>query len=245
MYLNSSDAIILRTHRLGEADKIVIFLSRKNGLVRGVARGARRLKSRFGAGLEPFTKVSISWAEREVRELVSIRQVEIEKSYFELSGNPEAVTALERMCAAALTFAPPAQPDERLFRMVSACFEALSRRPEASEAIIVYFELWLLKLSGFLPELSLCGGCGGVLEFCGGPLRFRPDGQIFCASCAAEAGEILHREALQWLMNWRRQEPLGWAERFLSEEAAVRRAVASFSGRLLTGVAGQRMPATS
>lgn len=242
MYLTSSEAIILRTHKLAEADKIVIFLSRKSGVVRGVARGARRLKSRFGAGLEPFTKVSISWAERESRELVSIRQVEIEKSYFDLSADPEAVTALESMCAAALSFAPPSQPDERLFRMVAACFDALSRRPDAAEAITVYFGLWLLKLGGFLPDLSVCGGCGTDPLRGGATVRFRPEGLIFCEPCAGGGGDPMRVESLRRLTDSRRLGPMGWAERFLRDDEKHRGEAAGYVRRLLTRVAGQRHP---
>ena len=77
MGLVETEAIILRTYNLAEADKIVICLTRKAGVVRGVARGSRRLKSRFGAGLEPVTLVSLSYHEKERSELVALRQAEI------------------------------------------------------------------------------------------------------------------------------------------------------------------------
>ncbi|HZI17223.1 MAG TPA: DNA repair protein RecO [Pyrinomonadaceae bacterium] len=240
MYLTNSEAIILRTHKLSEADKIVVFLSRKSGVVRGVARGARRLKSRFGAGLEPFTKVYISWAEKEARELVSIRQVEIEKSYFDLSRNPEAVSALEQMCASTLTFAPPSQPDERLFRMVAACVDALGERPEESEAVLIYFELWLLQLSGFLPDLSTCGACRVDLGAGAGRVSARPDGVLLCGSCAGEGDEPLGREVFQSLAASRRHGPRRWAEHFLLRDQAVRRETAKYSRRLLSRVTGQQ-----
>jgi DNA repair protein RecO (recombination protein O) len=242
MYLNNSEAIILRTHKLAEADKIVIFLTKRSGLVRGVARGARRLKSRFGAGLEPFTKVSISWAEKEARELVSIRQVEIEKSYFDLSSNPEVVETLERICASTLTFVQPSQPDERLFRMITACVEALEERPEVAEAVLTYFELWLLQLSGFLPDLKSCGGCGLDLAASGVRVSERADGVLLCPSCSGAAGEQLSREVYQALLFSRRQSPRRWAEHFLRLERVERREAAKYPRRLLARVTGQPQP---
>jgi DNA repair protein RecO (recombination protein O) len=92
--LVESEAIVLRTYNLAEADKIVVCLTRRAGLVRAVARGARRLKSKYGAGLEPYTLLSLSFYEKEGRELHSLRELEIVRSYFHLSGNMEVSAAL-------------------------------------------------------------------------------------------------------------------------------------------------------
>src|SRR5919199_637171 len=77
MPLRETEAFMLRTYTLKEADKICVFLSRDAGKLRGVAHGARRLKSRYGASLEPFTEVAISYFQKEHRELVSISNCEI------------------------------------------------------------------------------------------------------------------------------------------------------------------------
>src|SRR5713226_4035946 len=78
MGLVNTDAIVLRTYNLAEADRIVLCLTRNAGLVRAVARGARRMKSRFGAALEPFTFIKLDFYEKENRELVTISQPEIQ-----------------------------------------------------------------------------------------------------------------------------------------------------------------------
>jgi DNA repair protein RecO (recombination protein O) len=238
MVLKDSEAIILRTHKLAEADKIVIFLSRRSGLVRGVARGARRLKSRFGAGLEPFTRVRISWAEKEERELVSISQVEIEQSYFNLSSRPEVVAVLEQMSAHTLLFAQPHQTDERLYRMVLACVEALKSGPEMAEAVMTYFELWLLKLSGFLPDLSSCGPCGRELFHARAGVKAGADGVLYCAACATESLQSLEGETVNCLIVSREEGPGRWAERLLLQNKFVRGQAAGFSRRLITRTAG-------
>src|ERR1700750_1423913 len=93
MGLVETEAIVLHTHKLADADKIVVSLTEKYGLVRGVAKGARRLKSRFGASLEPFTLINLTFFEKETRELVSIRSAEIIRSYFGAAGGSDTVPA--------------------------------------------------------------------------------------------------------------------------------------------------------
>ena len=93
MALLDSEALILRSYNLAEADKIIVSLSRSAGLIRGVAKGSRKLRNRFGASLEPFTLVNLTWYEKENQELVSIRQTEILKSYFKLSSEENIVSS--------------------------------------------------------------------------------------------------------------------------------------------------------
>lgn len=163
MGLVETEGIVLRTYNLAEADKIMVCLTRQAGVVRTVARGARRLKSRFGAGLEPFTIIDLTYFEKEGRELVSLRQVEILRSFFGLAGSSEAVTALAYMSELVMEFAPPHEPNERLFRMVRAVVETLAGSPEDLPALTRYFEVWMLKLGGFLPDLRTCADCGKSL----------------------------------------------------------------------------------
>jgi DNA repair protein RecO (recombination protein O) len=159
MGLIETEGIVLRSYNLSEADKIVVCLTRQAGVVRTVARGARRLKSRFGAGLEPFTIIALAYYEKEGRELVSLRQTEIIRSFFGLASNTEAVAALAYMSELVMEFAPPHEPNERLFRMVRAVVEALANVPEDLPALVRYFEIWTLRLAGFLPDLRSCAEC--------------------------------------------------------------------------------------
>lgn len=238
MILKNSEAVVLRTHKLAEADKIVIFLSRSSGLVRGVARGARRLKSRFGAGLEPFTKVFISWVEKEERELTTVRQVEIQQSYFSLSSSPELVSVLERMCAHTLYFAQPHQPDEHLYRMVAACIEALHRKPESAAGVVTYFELWLLKLSGFLPDISSCGGCRRELDSINVRIKAGPDGVLFCGLCGSDNMRELEKETVNCLIRFRTESPQKWSNYFHCQGEVVKSQTATFSNLLISRTVG-------
>src|SRR5512143_3006092 len=71
-----AEALILRTYKLGEADRIVVFLTRDRGKKRGVAQGARRARSRYRGALEPMTRAGVAYFEREQRELVRLNYVE-------------------------------------------------------------------------------------------------------------------------------------------------------------------------
>src|SRR5688500_9158166 len=88
MGIIETEGLVLKSYGLAEADKIVVFLTQEQGLIRGVAKGAKRLKSRFGGSLEPFSIVRLTYFQKEERELVSIKQCEILKSYFEKASHP-------------------------------------------------------------------------------------------------------------------------------------------------------------
>jgi Recombination protein O N terminal/Recombination protein O C terminal len=87
--LHTADALILRTYKLGEADRIVVFLTRDRGKKRGVAKGARRPRSRFTGALEPLTHVRVAYFEKERRELVGLNYAETISSPLALIGPPK------------------------------------------------------------------------------------------------------------------------------------------------------------
>src|SRR5687768_8102328 len=121
MALIETEGLVLKSYSLAEADKIVVFLTEHQGLVRGVAKGAKRLKSRFGGGLEPFSIVDLTYFQKEERELVSIRQIELKKSFFESASNPLFLQKFAYLGDILAEFAPPHEPNERLYRMARIC----------------------------------------------------------------------------------------------------------------------------
>lgn len=179
-------AIILRTYNLAEADKVVVCFTEASGTVRGVARGARRLKSRYGAGLEPWTLVRIAYFEKEGRELVSLKGVEIERSSFALATDAEASTTLAYLSALVLEFMPPHETNVLMFRMMVACMEALGEEGSGKAAIASYFETWTLRLSGVLPDVGVCVRCDKRL-FEGEAAVLGMDTQIRCTGCGRES----------------------------------------------------------
>src|ERR1044072_2972460 len=122
---------MLRTYKLGEADRIVVFLTRDRGKKRGVAQGARRPRSRFTGTLEPMTRASIAYYEREQRDLVRINYVEPAQSPLSSVGTAElgADTLGHVGYFAELIdeWAPEAQADERLFRLGASMTDAIAQ----------------------------------------------------------------------------------------------------------------------
>src|SRR5712691_1130826 len=159
MALVTTEAIVLRSYNLAEADRIVVCLTRGAGLVRAVARGARRMKSRFGAALEPFSFINLVFYEKENRELVTISQADILKSNFDLAAHPDSTDALAYIAELVSEFAPPHEANDKLYRMVKACIDALASLPDRPNLVVRYFEVWLLRLAGLFPDLRDCAQC--------------------------------------------------------------------------------------
>lgn len=242
MGLVETQAIVLQTYKLADADKIVICMTEKSGLVRGVARGARRLKSKFGASLEPFTLIHLTFFEKESHELVTIKGAEIVKSYFHTSARPEAFQGLVYLLELVKEFAPPHQADERLFKMLRACVDFLAAAPEFSRAISAYAELWTLKLTGFLPEFKTCGDCGETLgEYFRGQRYISHEGVLWCQNCRKGGAQTLGPEAHKLLFSTRHKAPAAWAESF-AEASEESRQIASETARRLVRRALEREP---
>jgi len=151
-----SEALVLRTYPLKESDLIVSFLSRDQGKLRGVAKRARRPKNSFGSGLERLSQVKMSYFQRETRELVNLDSCELIQSQFTLASEYAAGVALDFMAEVSEQLLPPAEPNERFFRLLLAVLDCLrAQRSEGVWQAVAYFLLWAVRLSGFLPELRL------------------------------------------------------------------------------------------
>lgn len=188
MSLFETEGIILKTYGLSEADKIVLVFTEKHGLIRGVAKGAKRLKSRFGGSLEPFTIVQISYFQKEERELVSIGQLELIKSYFEVVCEPQTLQKFSYLVELIVEFAPPHDPNEKLYRMVKVCLDNAADSPEFLDIITLYFEFWLLKLGGYLPNWEKCDICQRL--FSANETTFlQTDFHLFCSNCRKSANQ--------------------------------------------------------
>ncbi len=236
-----TEAIVLRTYKLAEADKIAVFLSQHFGIMRGVARGARRLKSKFGASLEPYTVVSLSYYEKEGQELLGLRQADIVRSYFELSTNTEAVSALEYISGLILEFTPPHEPNERVFRMFRACLEAIAASPGDVRQITRYGELWLLKLSGFLPDVYSCVNCKQRFGENNGGIFLGIDGGLRCQSCANRGDLPINSESAACLRRVQRQTPGEWSRSSNTASDKILKDLSQVTHRLITR-ALERLP---
>ena len=150
MPLHTGDALILRSYKLGEADRIVVFLTRDRGKKRGVAKGARRPRSRFTGALEPLTEVRLAYFEKERRELVGINYAETVRSPLSLATG-DALGCVSYVAELLDEWAQDAHADERLYRLGASMLEALAAGAPV-EPLTRYFEYWLLRLQGVYPE---------------------------------------------------------------------------------------------
>ena len=156
----TTDALILRTHKLGESDRIVVFLTRDRGKKRGVAKNSRQSRRRFGGALEPLTCGRVSYVERERRDLVQLLYVEAIRSPLAVakSGDPDSDEALGYLGYFAELideWAPEADPNETLFRLGASMVDALISGVRI-EPLARYFEYWLLRLQGvYEPDARL------------------------------------------------------------------------------------------
>jgi len=217
MGISETEAVVLRTYKLAEADKITVMLTRQAGIRRGVARGARRLKSKFGAALEPFTLINVAYFEKEGQELVSIQQAEIVRSYFEFSRHPEVV------------------------RMLCACLEAIALEPDSVRHITRYGEIWLLKLSGFLPDLNSCLNCERNFSAAQDESYLGTDGALRCGGCAGQMDVVISGEAGLKLRATQRLKPLDWGRASRDATTSAQRELSQFTQRLISR-ALERLP---
>jgi DNA repair protein RecO (recombination protein O) len=162
MPLRESEALVLRSFPLGEADRLVSFLSRSMGKMRGVARGARRPKSRFGSALEPLSHVQVWFFERETRELVRINQCELLESFLDVQKDYERGLALALLSEISEAVLPDHEPSDAAFRLLLHSAQGLKAGQDA-ELCLTYFALWTVRLGGWLPALDRCARCGREL----------------------------------------------------------------------------------
>lgn len=189
MRVERSEAIILHTWSARERDKMVVFLTPDHGKRKGWAYGARGIKSRFGAALEPLAKVRIGYIEKESEEAVRIESVDLLRSLFPAQQNLASSVAATYIAEMVDTFAQANDPAERIYRLLDRSSEALLEGASPM-AVVAYAEIWILRLAGIFPSLRNCVHCGESLSR---PLRFDPAGFV-CDNCATREAFMVSNE---------------------------------------------------
>ena len=163
MPLYTTDALILRTYKLGESDRIVVFLTRDRGKKRGVAKNARQSRRRFGGGLEPMTCGRVGYVERERRDLVLLNYVEPTRSPLSAEDG-EALGYVGYFAELIDECAQEADPNETLYRLGASMVEAMAGGVPI-DPLARYFEYWLLRLQGvYQPDPRASGDARAFLE---------------------------------------------------------------------------------
>jgi DNA repair protein RecO (recombination protein O) len=177
MAVLTSDAVILRTWPVHEADLIVSFFTRDYGKVRGVAKAALKSRKRFGGALEPMTLARAWFVERPRVELARLDQLEILRSPLLLPVDAARMTALSFYAEVLDEALPEHDPQETVYRLLVSVLEETTAQQPWMPA--TYFALWMTRLMGLLPDVAHCTACGETLI--AGEITFSPyaDG-LFC-----------------------------------------------------------------
>lgn len=188
-----TEAIILKTFPLGEADRVVSFLGRASGRLRGVAAGARRLKNRFGSALEVLSHVQVWYVERETRDLVRIQQTDLLESFHRAQSDYGLSTGLAVISEIAELVLPEREVSEAMFRLILLAVREIERTGNW-QLPLSYFAFWTVRLGGWLPRFDRCEVCQKAL---GGEPAFWDSHHagLYCNKCRHAGMKPLHREA--------------------------------------------------
>lgn len=155
MALYRDHGIVLRTYKLGEADRIVVFITERHGKVRGVAKGVRKTKSKFGARLEPTSHVALQLYEG--RELDIVTQAESVDHFRAIREDLDRLSHAVTMLEAVDQLSLEREPNPGLFRMLLGALRALE--DSDSPLLVAGFHWKLLALEGFRPQVESCVVC--------------------------------------------------------------------------------------
>lgn len=202
MPTDQAEAIVLRTTNIGDQDKIAVFFCREKGIVRGVAKGARKFGNRFGSSLEPLSVVRVFYYEKERRDLVTVSGCDLIESFFEIQAEPATAFLLTYFGELVEEFAPARAREEVLYRLLLSVLHCLKEGGER-EFAAAYFEAWFLQANGLLPDLASCGKCRKPLTR--GWLAPKRDG-AFCPDCAPFRKDELP-PTIKDFLRWVRKNP--------------------------------------
>lgn len=186
--------IVLRSIKLGEADKIVTIMTQGSGKIRAVAKGIRKTTSRFGARLEPFTHVDLMLYHGR-GSLDTVTQAEILAPHRHIREDLARFAAGETMLEAVDKVAEEHERNVRLALLLLSGCRALDGEPSDSAAVAQSFMLKLLSLSGFHPSLTACAVCGARDP----QLWHAGLGGAVCAECAERGTSSVSAAALDYL----------------------------------------------
>jgi DNA repair protein RecO (recombination protein O) len=202
MPTDQAEAIVLRTTNIGDQDKIAVFFCRDKGVLRGVAKGARKFGNRFGSSLEPMSVVRVFYYEKERRELVTVSGCDLLESFFEIQAEPATAFLLTYFAELVEEFAPARARDEVLFRLLLSVLRCLKEGGDRAFAA-AYFEAWFLHANGLLPDLAGCRKCRSSVGH--GWLAPDKDG-IYCPDCAP-VKKVEVPAGTQAFLRWARKNP--------------------------------------
>lgn len=193
-----TEAIVLRSIRLREADRVLHLYTGSRGRVGAVAKGVRRTRSRFGGRLEPFFRLRLLLYEGR-GELHTVTGAETIECYPRLREHGESLSAATSACESVLRLFSEGEANVAAYNLLCRELQLLDAEPSAAgPANLLAFRLKLLLAAGFLPEMVNCARCGsdeGIVAFSAAA------GGVVCRECPAGDGFDLGREAHSFMAN--------------------------------------------
>jgi len=198
-----SEGFVLRTFPVGEQDKLIVFFSTEKGVFKGVAKGARKFGNRFGSCLEPLSHINLFYYEKENKELVTITNCDLIESFFDLQTRLELNVSFCYFAELIEEFCPARAKDDLLFRLLLSTLQAIKGGADLN-LTSAYFEAWILKISGILPDFSRCKKCRTAIA---GNRWLSPkkDG-VYCDRCAPLKKESVPVHITAFL-SWAKKKP--------------------------------------
>jgi DNA repair protein RecO (recombination protein O) len=195
MPARETEAIILKTYPLGEADRLVSFVGRTSGRIRGVAGGARRIKNRYGSTLEVLSHVQIWYVEKETRDLVRIQQCDLLESFHKAQSDYGLSTGLAVVSEVSEVVLPEHEAAESMFRLILLTVREIDRRGNWTLPL-GYFAFWAVRLGGWLPRFDRCSECDSPF---GAEAAYHAPWEegLRCEKCKRPGMRPLHFEARQ------------------------------------------------
>ncbi|MDF0643603.1 MAG: DNA repair protein RecO [Nitrospira sp.] len=241
MPLIKTAAVTLRSRKWGEADRIVTFYTRVAGKVRGVARGARRPKSRLGATLEPLTICELNLFEKSGDSLYRVSQADLVEPFVCFREDLTLMAAAARMANVVAAITPDGDPDPQLFETLEQGLYSLAASEDPALTALL-FQIRLLGLTGFRPQTDHCSACGRGRTI--PESQFSPvSGGLVCATCATRQQfhcVPLSRGSLAFLQQALRLAPAVITR--LKAGGQVRAEVEDAIEGYVTVVVGKRLP---
>jgi DNA repair protein RecO (recombination protein O) len=217
MAVLTSEAVVLRTWPVHEADLIVSLFSRDFGKIRGVAKSALRSRRRFGGALEPMTLARAWFVERPRQELARLDQLEIIRSPLSAPIDQTRLTVLSFFAEVLEEALPEHDSQETVFRLLVSVLEHTT--VEQPWMPLTYFSLWITRLMGLLPDIAHCTACGEALQAGEVSFNLHADG-LFCPLHRNGAANTLSADSWQLALRMLRAP----ASTFTAEQWPRRRA---------------------
>lgn len=245
MPLLKTPAITLKSRKWGEADRIVTFYTLRFGKLRGVARGARRMKSHFGSALEPFVLCDLNLFEKPNDTLHRVSQADIKETFPALRESLALMAGAARMTNLVNAITPDGDPAAGIFETLAQGLRALNQGNDPSLTTLL-FQIKLLGLTGFRPQTDHCAACGRETQRMGEGRAGRFSalaGGLLCDGCIGRRPErylLLSPGSLAFLQQALRMTPEILNR--LKASGQVRSELETAIEGYVTVVAGKRLP---